>query len=430
MTLLRKLPPVVAGLALCLHVFCAGPVSAGTTYGIYDARTMAMGGASVASANNDNAQFYNAALLAFNEDIEERTQDGRLLFPLIVPQLSESTLDLEEIASEDFKQGLRQAVRQYNTTPDMQAAQAVVDASATLDSALASLDNEDLLADIYFGTGLSEPGKLQGAGFILGVRVLAGGRSAISPADRAILASYQDGLSFVASGGAAGSERPELFDANGNLLDPTSNLESTASATGAVITEIGVAMSKQLHLFGQPLAAGITFKVLDIETFEDVERSLGERVELDRNSETDTNVNFDIGLIREFGDRWRIGLAVKDIVPHNYTSSLGTLVRLRPRPRMGAAYQRGALQIAADIDLVQNEPLGIERPTQEIAVGAEWQLGRPFKLRAGLRHDLRGNRDGVVSAGVGTRWKRLVVDVAYAQGGDARAAALQFGVAF
>ncbi|MCP4299036.1 MAG: hypothetical protein GY783_00500, partial [Gammaproteobacteria bacterium] len=63
-------------------------------------------------------------------------------------------------------------------------------------------------------------------------------------------------------------------------------------------------------------------------------------------------------------------------------------------------------------------------------IGAEWAFESPLRLRAGYRHDIRGNRDGILSAGVGTRWKRLVVDFAYAQGGDSRAAALQFGIAF
>jgi hypothetical protein len=405
-------------------------VFAGATYGIYDARTMAMGGVSVASANNDNAQFYNSALLAFNEEIEERTEDGRLMIPIMVPRISDSAIELEKISNDDLANSVTLAIGEFNTMPGTVEAQAIVDTTANLDASLAELENEDLVADMYFGLGLSEPGKFQGAGFFMGVRLLAGGQSTITETDRLILAAYQEGLTFVASGGTMGVEHPELFDANGALMDPTGNLDSTATATGATITEVGVAISNQIHIFGRPFAAGISFKVLDVETFEDVERVVDDRIDVDQNEESETKINFDVGLVKEIGDRWRIGLAVKDVIPYNYKTSLGTIIRLRPRPRMGASYQAGPLQIAADIDLIENEPLGDERPAQEAAVGLEWALDSPVRLRAGYRHDMRGNRDGIVSMGIGTKWKRLVVDAAYAQGSDAQAAGLQFGIAF
>jgi len=183
-------------------------------------------------------------------------------------------------------------------------------------------------------------------------------------------------------------------------------------------------------LFGQAFAAGVSFKVVDVDTFEDTESIVEDRIDVDANSEPETHINVDVGLVKEIGDHWRLGLAVKDLVAHNYKTSLGTIVRLRPRSRLGASYEAGRLQIAVDADLTRNEPLGGERPTQEAAVGAEWTLGSPVRLRAGYRHDIRGNRDGIVSIGAGTVWKRLVVDVAYAEGSDARAAALQFGIAF
>lgn len=427
---MRNLSSKIAAACFCCLLGQASPVMAGPNFGIYDARTMAMGSVSVAAANNDNAQFYNAALLAFNEEIEERTQDGRILLPLLVPEVTESAIDIEEIARDDVSRSISSSISAFNAVPDAQNAQSVVDATRTLDAYFAGLEDEDLRADLYVGMGLTEPGKFQGAGFFLGGRLLAGGRATISEADRAILADYQEGLTFIASGGSAGEARPGLFDANGDLIDPNNNFASTASAIGVAITEVGVSMSRQFQLFGGPVAAGVSFKVLDVETFEDVERIVDDRIRVDQNDETETHINFDIGVVKSINERWRLGLAVKDIIPHNYKTSLGTIVRLRPRPRLGASYQNGALQIAADIDVVESKPLGVERSTQEFAVGAEWTLGVALKLRTGYRHDLLGNREGIASAGFGTRWKRLVVDAAYARGSDSRAAALQFGYAF
>ena len=185
-----------------------------------------------------------------------------------------------------------------------------------------------------------------------------------------------------------------------------------------------------MQLFRRPIAAGISFKVQRIDTFEDFERVVNDRISPRRNSEYDAGFNFDIGFAREIGERWRVGLAVKDIIPRNYNTSLGTVIRLRPRARIGAAYQSGRLQIAVDADLTQNEPLGRELATQEAAIGAEWSFGSLLKLRGGYRHDIEGHRDGIASLGLGTVWKRLAVDLAYAASTDTRAAALQFGIVF
>ena len=321
-------------------------------------------------------------------------------------------------------------MRDFNAAPDATNAQLVIDAATLLDNALADLEDEDIFSDIYFGLAVSEPGQLQGAGFFFGARVLAGGQSDIAAEDRELLAAYQEGLTYVASGGAQGVPHPELFDANGALINPVSDFESSVGAVGVVITEAGVAMSRQIQLFGQPLAAGLSVKVQRIDAFEDTERVVDDRLSVRRNNEYDAGVNFDIGLVREFGKRWRVGLAVKDIISQDYDTARGTVVRLRPRARIGVAYQVGRFQVAADADLTQNEPLGNERPTQEVAFGAEWTVAEPLKLRAGYRHDTEGFRDDIVSFGVGTVWKRVALDLAYAGSDDIRAAALQFGIVF
>lgn len=415
---------------ICLSVTLATPAAAGTSYGIYDARTLAMGGASVASANNDNAQFYNSALLAFNDEIEEKTQDGRFLFPILVPQVSESAITLEDLAQDDPRQNITRAINAFNAAPDAVNARAVLAQTENLNAALADVDGEDLSSDIYFGMAVSEPGKFHGAGFFFGTRLVAGGLTTVTESDRAILDDYREALTFVSSGGSQGEEHPELFDANGGLIDPGNTFDSSVSAAGVLITEAGVAMSRQLNIFGQAFAAGFSFKVQRIDAFEDVETVADDRVDVDRNRQYNRGVNFDIGLVKELGEHWRIGVAVKDILPNNYDTALGTPIRLRPRARLGAAYQTDKLQVAVDVDVSSNEPLGNESRTQEAALGIEWHLQTPLKLRAGYRYDFQGNRDGVASLGIGTIWKRLAIDVAYAAGSDARALALQLGYVF
>jgi len=416
-------------VSMCLYL-APSLVLAGTTFGIYDARTLAMGSTSVASANNGNGQFYNAALLAFNEDIEERTQDGRFYLPLFVPQLSESTINLEELFNDDPEQAISRAISSFNASPDTLTAQAVADASGSFNSSLAKLNGEDLYTDFFVGMGGGEAGKHRGAGFFFGVRFLAGGQSSISAADLTLLAAYEEGLTFVASNGLQGVAHPELFDANGALLDPGNNFDSSASAIGAVLSEAGVAMSRQFSFFGEPIAAGISLKVQTVDTFEDVERIVDDRIDVDQNGDYDAKLNFDLGFAKEIGDHWRVGLAIKDVIPRNYRTSRNTIIRLRPRARIGAALKSGRFLFTADADVTQNVPIGTESPTQEIAVGAEWDLDLPIQLRAGFRHDILGHRAGIASVGVGTLWRRIAVDIAVAGSSDTKAAALQMGIAF
>ena len=403
---------------------------AGVAFGIYDARTLAMGGTAVASASNDNAYFYNAALLAFNEDIEERTRDSRILLPILTPQLSQSAFDVEEFSSEAFGADLSGTIDAYNAAPGSGTANDAASAAAVLQRAVASLEGEDLFGDVYVGLAISEPGKRRGAGFFLGTRFVAGGRSDVDPQDLETLAAYEEGLRFLASGGADGAERPELFDGSGMLIDPVDDFTSAAAASGVLITEVGVAVASNITFRDTPLAAGISFKVLDVDTFEDTERLVDDRIDVSRNEESKVRLNVDLGLAKDLGERWRLGVAVKDAIPYDFETSLGSKIRLRPRPRVAAAYTVGGVQASFDLDLVQAKPLANERETQDAALGVEWAPHESVKLRAGFRTDLRGGREPVASAGFGFVFRRLALDMAYAAGGDLRAAALQLGLVF
>lgn len=417
--------------ALLASLWMACPTAhAGTSFGIYDARTLAMGGAAAASAGNSNAQFYNAALLAFNDKIEEETRDSRFLLPILAPQLSTSAFDIERVSSDALAPDLTRAVNAYNSAPSPVTAGDAAQAATSLRRAISRLEREDLFGDVYAGIAVSEPSKYRGAGFFLGTRFVAGGRSEISAEDLNLLQAYEEALSFIASSGATGAPRPELFDQNGALLDPINDLESTASAAGVSIVEVGVAIADDFHYRGDRVAFGIGFKMLDIDTFEDVERIVDDRIDVDRNAESKVRFNVDLGLARDFGERWRLGVAIKDAIPYDVDTALDSSIRLRPRPRVGAAYTTDRLQFALDLDVVKNAPLANEKPTQEAALGVEWSLIETLRVRAGLRGDLRSNRSLVASTGVGIVISRLALDVAYAEGADLRAAALQLGWVF
>lgn len=413
-----------------VSLLLSGPSYGAMTYGIFEARGMAMGGATVAAGDNNNALFYNAALLAFYSEHEENTQDSRFLFPLIVPQLSDSMIDVEGFTDGDPDEALTGVIDQFNADPSAANAEAVVAVTRGTENDLSRLAGRDLTADVYVGIAGIQPSKRQGGGFFLGARIIGGGASDITEADLSLLRAYQEGLTFIATDGAEGTQRPELFEEDGTLRDPNQDFDSTLEGSGAAIYELGVAMSNEVHLGKHPLAIGMNLKVMRIDTFEDVQRVIDGSLGISENQGSHLTLNADAGVAKEFGSRLRLGLAIKDLVPREFDTALDNPIKLRPRPRLGAAYQLESVQIGLDVDLARNRPLATEPATQEAAIGAEWVAVPKLKVRAGVRHDLRGERDSILSVGLGTSWRRLQFDVAYADGGDTSAAALQFGYAF
>ena len=86
--------------------------------------------------------------------------------------------------------------------------------------------------------------------------------------------------------------------------------------------------------------------------------------------------------------------------------------------------------IARDYDLDEAKPMANETGSQELSLGAEYVLFDALALRAGYRSDQTGLRDNLISGGIGYQWKRLVMDIAYASGGDYRAGGVQLGWTF
>ena len=418
----KKVLTVGTCLALSNTTLAAG-------FGIFDARSLSMGGASVAVRSNDHAAFYNPALLAYSNEYEERNREGRFYFPMLVSQISESLVDIEELNGDNLDDNLSFAIAQFNADSSAVNAEAARSANAALNDIYGSLAGDDVLIDGYLGLAVSEPSRLEGGGVFVGVRVVGGGRTDVTDADRALLSAYDETLAFAATQGASGVLRPELFDANGNLIDPADSLNSTASARGAFIAEVGVAMSKEFEWFGRRIAVGFTPKVMSVETFDETNRIIEDRLGTD-NSISHMSLNMDVGAAIDLSSRLRAGLAVKDVVSRRWDTGLGNRVELNPRARFGVAASLGSFNLAMDIDLNSSEPIGDEFEARDTAIGVEWDFRRRFKIRGGYRHDLEGNRDPVLSTGAGFVWGSFLVDVAYAHGGDLRGGAIQVGYAF
>ena len=108
--------PVVATCFALGGLLMATPASA-ISYGVYDSRALAMGGAATAIGTHAQAAFYTPALLAFHNREEEEGRDGRVYLPSLIVQVSDGAQDAVDAVEDELDIQLSNAVNQFNNAP-------------------------------------------------------------------------------------------------------------------------------------------------------------------------------------------------------------------------------------------------------------------------------------------------------------------------
>lgn len=421
------------------------------SYGTYDARALAMGGAATAVGKPEQAAFYNPALLGLHDKDEDDSRDGRFYMPMILVQASDTVETAAQAYDDNLDQDLSDAVALYNQGDFQTAATDVSQVATDLRTALNDIGNDDLNLDGFVGIAISEPSLFEGGAIYMGARFIVAGSTAISDTDLALLDRYIEAMDSVAAGAdptAVAATYPDLFDADGNLIDTTINLTSAADVGALAIGEWGVALGKSWDLWDQKIAVGITPKLMRVDAFRDSVDFTSEADTVDdvENSFSDsqttyTSFNIDLGISAQVFDHYIVSFTGKDLFEKSFETlgdpdpvtgepTAGLPVTLSPRYRMGLAYVNNALSIGLDYDLGESKPMAREMGTQELGIGAEYVLFNSLALRAGYKTDQAEGGGSYSSLGLGWRLSKFVVDVAYTSGGDTQAGALQLGWAF
>ncbi|TVZ37217.1 F plasmid transfer operon protein TraF [Alteromonadaceae bacterium 2753L.S.0a.02] len=423
---------LVTGVALAAGIALLGvPRSAqALSYGIYEPRGLAMGGTGVAVASFHQAQYYNPALLALNDESENTSRDSRFVFPNIVLQIDDAAQDIVDAADDNLQENLELAVQAYNANPSQTTAGDVATRARDLQRLLLDLGNKQVDGELVAGLSVSVPSLLEGGAFFLNSRSISVADSSIPAADFALLESYISALETVASGGDLSTIPPELLDANGNLIDPTDSFNSSAQITAYSIFEWGVSLSKQFDFFGQGLAVGVTPKVLRVLAINDSTDFGDDELEFDSDEQSYLSMNADLGVAFQLFENYRIALAAKDLIPEKFTTSSGAELQIKPRMRMGLAYVHDYVSVGLDYDLGENEPTAFEAATQDASFGLEISPWSFLDLQLGYRQDLTGFREDTMSGGVAFRLKRFAVELSYAKSDTVTSGGLQFGWIF
>lgn len=403
--------------------------TAADSYGVFDARGLALGGTGVALGNIDTGHFYNPALTAFHEGHEDRTRDGSHSFHAVLAAVSDGARTAADLIDDDLEGRLSDAIDDLNGAPTPETARVGIDAARELERAMRDIDGKDINAEGYVGYSVSLPGDFEGGTFFVGSRVLGRGVSQIAQTDYDLLGDYMEALEFVESGGTRGEEHLELYNGNG-LMDPSEQIQSSASGIGLLLSEIGVSAAKQYTLFGQDVSLGIAPKVVHLRLFNESWRVVNGTFESAGENRTELYFNMDLGAAVTLADHWRIGLAVKDLHSKTVLTAVGEPIKLHPRTRLGLAYIGERFDIGFDAELDKTADLrGIAR-RQDMSLGLEYRLPISLALRLGYRHDLEGTVGDQLSAGLGWRLYSLLLDATYVQGDGGEGAALRLGWAY
>lgn len=398
-------------------------------YGIFDSRGLALGGAGVAIGNADSGHFYNPALTAFHQGHEDRTRDGSHSLHVVLAAVSDGAQTAADAITDDLEARLSNAIDDLNDVPTPATARAGIQAAQDLEKAMRHLDGKNINADGYLGYSISVPGDMEGGAFFVGSRLIGRGIANIESADFQLMQDYVEALEFIESGGTRGQEHPELRDAQGRFIDPSKNIQSSASGTGLLVSELGISAAKQYAIWGHSVAFGAAPKAVYLRIFDESWQVVdGEFTSLGENR-TEVYFNLDLGAAVTLAEHWRVALAIKDVRSKTVWTETGDRIQLQPRPRLGLAYVSDALDVGLDVDLDQTPDPQDLTSRQDISLGIEYRLST-LALRLGYRHDLESSVGDQVSAGLGWRIHSLLLDVAYIQGDAGEGAGLRLGWAF
>jgi len=403
-------------------------------FGTYDPRSIAMGGAGVASGNSANAVFFNPSLLAQYTERKHRARNSRYVFPVVSLSVSKVAEDIADLTDNNPEQVLSDSIAAYNANPAQTTAEGVLAASRNLQNVLEPVANETVFFDGIVGMVIGIGDRREGGAFVISRRFVGDGIANQTTADKQLLADYVEGLDFIISAGASGASHPELFDVNGNLLDQTSNLTSTATGRGVLLTEMGIAMSWGVELFRNKIDVGFTPKFVQGTTYEYNQALGNSQLETAARKENDDwQFTLDVGVSKALSDKFKLGLVVKNLVPLDFSTRSGGNINIQPQLRTGAAYRSARWGYwALDIDMLENKSIGGGDNTQYLSLGGEWFV-KTWALRAGYKQNLVGRGDfskGVFTLGTGYRLMGINLDVAYINSGPERAASLQMSHRF
>ncbi|MGL6313100.1 conjugal transfer protein TraF [Vibrio sp. WXL103] len=170
------------------------------------------------------------------------------------------------------------------------------------------------------------------------------------------------------------------------------------------VLEGGLSLAKYMTILHNHWSFGFTPKIQRVYAYSHISKlddfSLGD---VKQNGSAENTFNYDIGALWFHGPL-RVGMTGRNMVSRDFVTEDGAYTyKMRPQYTLGAGLIADFWQISADYDLNEAKKFtGVNDNTQMLRVGAEADLMRQFKFRAGYYKNLaRKDDQGTLTAGLG-----------------------------
>lgn len=350
----------------------SGSALAATTW--MEARNDAMGGTGVASSHYGAAALANPALMtrfAQSDDVS-----------LILPSVGLQASDPDRL--QDGVDGVKDAWDRYDD--ELSSGSVSPGTAADLKRQLEKFKNAH--ANVQAGAGIvaTVPNSVVPFALLVKSWGTASVDGRVSDQDMA----YLDGV------------------ADGSIIPADDALTSRAYGRAAVVTDVGIALAREFETNGVRWSAGVTPKYQRIDLFNyNVTVQDYDRDDF-RSSDYRNRVsgfNADAGAAVDLTARWRLGLAVQNIVPRSTeTRSINGLketFKIRPQATIGTSWHSDRITVALDVDLTPASGFTSDKKHQFAGIGAEFNAWNHAQLRAGYRQNIASSEGSAFSAGIG-----------------------------
>lgn len=367
----------------------------------FDSRSHAMGGTGVSSADYLTAPFHNPALGArFNE-----SDDVGILIPSIGAQVS----DQDEMISglEDFSDtydALDNAINSLDPN-------AIDDAAQNASNSLKNLQGDKAHVEAGIGLAIAIPNE------ILSVNIYG--------------KAYADAV-VVADVSSSDISELENLDPNNPPLS-TPSLTSKGITMGVSILEAGVSLSKSFDVSYGTWYLGATPKYQMVNTINyvaNIDNYEFDDWDSDEYQNDDGNMNLDLGMAFELPQGFVFGFSARNLIENTYETEevqgLKGEYKIAPLYTVAASFNHSLVTIATDIDLneverydtIDGKSIDTDN-TQMASLGAEFNAWNWAQVRLGYQHDIAGNQDDQVTAGLGfSPFGAVHVDLSASYAGD------------
>lgn len=144
-----------------------------------------------------------------------------------------------------------------------------------------------------------------------------------------------------------------------------------------------------------------------------------------------SDINFDIGSAYDFKNGFVLGTVVRNLNSKEYTTISGNKIKLDALMRVAIAYNGDMFTLAADMDINENKAIAYAQKSKFLTLGAELNLFDWVAVRIGRKQNIASNTDlALNSLGLGFTPFGMGLDVAVMGNVHAVSGAIQLSFTF